>query len=457
MTTRRVILAGGLIALCLCHTVVGQTSVGGSIIEIEVVELVPFEVSFRFTNEDVVPLSRVSGTVALLDRFGQTIERMPVEPFSVPAGGFEDVRISSRWDFQRTGIYLLEVALDVGAGSLVSNSLGFRILPIELPLAPPIEAAGEGLYTVYQRPVNWGLVRVLAPEAWEITHGDEDVVVAVIDSGIDRSVEQIAGSLWINEGEIPENRIDDDGNGYVDDVHGWDFRDGDADSLSGSSIHPHGTIVASIIAAQPGELPIVGIAPGIRVMDVRFLDSSNSFRASDWKTFIKAIEYAVDNGADIINLSIFANGRPPRDFEKALASATARGVIVVGITGNLGETEVMYPGKLASVVAVSATTRSDLLAGFSNQGPEVALCAPGEAITALTKGGRAATQSGTSFAAPHVVGILALILSIAPQLSPAEAVAILQATAVDLGPRGDDEMYGSGLVNALEALREAQR
>ena len=116
----------------------------------------------------------------------------------------------------------------------------------------------------------------------------------------------------------------------------------------------------------------------------------------------------------------------------------------------------MYPGKLESVIAVSATTKTDLLAGFSNQGPEVDLCAPGESITALTKDGRASTQSGTSFAAPHVTGILALLLSIAPHLSPAEAIGVLKATATDLGPSGADAMYGSGLVNALEALRAVQ-
>jgi len=453
MTFRRSL---GLLSLLLVFASLagaGQ-STGGWISEIEIVELAPFEISFRFTNRDAEPLSRVSGTATLLDRLGQPIERMVIDSFSASGGASEVVRARSRWEFQDPGIYLLEVTLDLGEDSLVSTSLGFRILPIALPLAPPVEEAGEGLYTVYQRPVSWGLVRVSAPEAWEITHGSEDVVVAVIDSGIDWSVPQLAGSLWTNPGEIPGNRIDDDGNGFVDDVHGWDFRDGDADSLSGSSIHPHGTIVASIIAAQPGELPIVGVAPGVRVMDVRFLDSSNTFRASDWGTFADAIDYAVGNGADVINLSIYSYDRPPKRFEEALASAAAHGVIVVGITGNLGDAEVMYPGKYESVLAVSATTRGDILAGFSNQGAGVALCAPGEGITALTKGGRASTQSGTSFAAPHVTGVIALILSIAPQLSPVEVIRIVKTTTSYLGP---SDMYGSGLVNALDAVLAARR
>jgi len=189
-------------------------------------------------------------------------------------------------------------------------------------------------------------------------------------------------------------------------------------------------------------------------MDVRFLDSRNSFASRDWKALGQAVDYAVDNGADIINLSIYANGRPPSSFESTLARARQRGVIIVGIAGNLGEVQVMYPGRYDAVLAVSATTANDLLAGFSNRGAAVAFCAPGDDVTSLTKGGRASTQSGTSFAAPHVSGILALILSVAPELSPEEAIRVLAQTASDLGPRGPDHQYGAGLVNALDALLE---
>jgi len=300
-----------------------------------------------------------------------------------------------------------------------------------------------------------------APIAWEAAGGGElageGVRIAIIDSGIDRSIDQLSDSMWRNPGETPGNGRDDDGNGYIDDVYGWDFRDGDNDSLSGSALHPHGTIVASIIAARPGDLPIVGIAPGVRIMDVRFLDSTNSFRAADWDAFTDAVNYAVDNGARIINMSIYANGRPPQDFERALARAVARGVIVVGITGNRGEATVMYPGRFEEVLAVSATTESDLLANFSNRGDEVALCAPGQSVTALSIGGNATNQSGTSFAAPHVAGVLALMLSFAPSLSGPEAVSILLETASDLGPRGNDDMYGAGLVDALAALQAVGR
>jgi len=454
MTRCRHLLAAGVLVAAACVCAAGQAT-DGWITGIRIDGLAPFEVSFRFVNPEPAPLQEISGQATLMDERGQAIERITIARFSAGAESSLTVRLGSRWDFQQLGVHLLEVALDVPGVGLVSDFLRFEILPVRLPLEP--EPVSREAFTIHQEPVSWGLERISAQRAWEISHGSPGVVVAVIDSGIDWSVPQIAGSLWENPGEIAGNGIDDDGNGYIDDVHGWDFRDDDNGPSAGTPLHPHGTIVSSIIAAQPGELPIVGVAPGIRIMDVRFLDSSNSFRASDWGAFTDAVDYAVDNGARIINLSIYATGRPPRDFEVALERAASRGVIVVGIAGNQGQTEVMYPGKYGSVLAVSATTDGDLLATFSNRGTEVALCAPGQSITSLSMGGRATTQSGTSFAAPHVSGILALILSVAPYLSGRDAVSILEQTAVDLGSSGKDDLYGSGRVDAERAVLAARR
>jgi subtilisin family serine protease len=422
--------------------------------QIEIAGLVPFEVTFRFSNRGTLPLEDLEGRVILQDRLGQVIEVVTAEVFSAAPGESIEVAAASRWDFQRTGIYLVEVALDLGAAGPISNSLAFRILPIQLPLESARPAEGEGLYTVYQQPINWGLTRIAAPEAWRIHHGDPNVVVAVIDSGIDTSIPQLRESMWVNEDEIPGNGIDDDRNGYVDDIHGWDFRDGDSSSLVGTPLHWHGTFTAGIIAARPGEIPIVGIAPGVRVMDVRFLNSENQFLSSDWRTFAEAIEYAVDNGAQIINLSVFANGRPPGYFQDALRNAAARGVLMVGISGNTGEAGVLYPAKYDTVYAVSATTRDNLAAGFSSYGPEVFVCAPGEQIVSFVPGGGTSTRSGTSFAAPHVTGTLALILSAHSGISPDDAIAILRRSLVDLGTRGFDEWFGYGLVNAYEAVSD---
>ena len=299
---------------------------------------------------------------------------------------------------------------------------------------------------------TWGIERIAAPKAWEHTTGSEEVVVAVIDSGIDTTVPQLRGKLWTNPGEIPGNGIDDDRNGYVDDINGWDFRDNDPSSLVGSEIHWHGTFVAGIIAALPARHKATSVAPGVQIMDVRFLDSKNLFYSKDWQKFAQAIDYAVDNGAQIINLSVYANGKPPATLEQALQRAAQRGVIVVGIAGNASEPQVCYPAKYPSVLAVSATDRSDRLASFSNHGTEVAVSAPGENITSFLPGGVARTSSGTSFSAPHVSGTLALMLSANPGLSLSEAIDLLKQTAEDLGDRGQDSRFGAGLVNAGQAV-----
>ena len=439
----------------------GQTPSSDWISQIDIEALNPFQVSFRLTNNGTTTLDNVTGRTILTDQFGLTIEVLTIEFFSVPPEGSEIVLTTSRWDFQHTGVYLLEIALDLDNGVLISNSLAFQILPIQLPLEQPISTFGEGLKTLYQQPVNWGIRRISAPVAWTITHGRSDVVVAVIDTGIDTSIPQLEASMWVNSGEIPGNGIDDDGNGYTDDIHGWDFRDGDNSSLIGTDLHWHGTFVAGIIAARPGDEPIVGVAPGVRIMDVRFLDSSNKFSTRDWNTFAEAIDYAVNNGADIINMSIFANGRPPASLESAIHRAVQSGVIIIGIAGNtnnnegsLDQTSVLYPGKYNDVYGVSATTESDLLADFSRWGPEVAFCAPGEGITSFLPGGQTATRSGTSFAAPHVAGTLALILSAFPSLSANQAVDVLMGSLIDLGTRGFDSSFGQGLIDAFDAVAD---
>ena len=432
----------------------GQAASSDWISQIDIPALIPFQVSFRLTNGGPTALGNVGGQAILSDQFGQAIEVLAIEPFSIPSGGSEIVTTASRWDFQQTGVYLLEIALDLDTGVLISNSLAFRILPVQLPLAPPVSAFGEGLTTLYQQPVNWGIQRISAPDAWKITHGRDDIVVAVIDTGIDTSIPQLEASLWVNPGEIPNNGVDDDGNGYPDDVHGWDFRDGDNSSLTGTDLHWHGTFVAGIIAAQPGDVPIVGVAPGVRIMDVRFLDSRNQFSSRDWNLFAEAIDYAVDNGADIINMSIYANSRPPSTLEDAIRRAAQSGIAIIGITGNTGQTGVLYPGKYSDVYAVSATTENDLLASFCAWGPEVSFCAPGEGITSFLPGGQAATRSGTSFAAPHVTGTLALILSALPSLSPVQAMDVLVGSLTDLGVQGFDSSFGQGLINAFEAVND---
>jgi len=337
-----------------------------------------------------------------------------------------------------TGLFILWLAFAWTQDARVAGGAG------TFGGAVPADAAASSL--------PWGVERIDAPEAWKATTGSSSVVVAVIDSGIDTGVPQLVDRLWTNLGEVPNNGVDDDGNGYVDDVHGWDFRDSDNSALIGSDLHWHGTFVAGIIAAPPESEAVGGVAPGVRIMDVRFLDSKNLFYGGDWKAFTAAVDYAVDNGADIINMSIYADAKPPHSFERALQRAADRGVIIVGISGNRGRDKVCYPGSLSTVLAVSATDQDDRLPYFSNHGEGVAFAAPGEAISSITPGGKAMISSGTSFAAPHVAGTLALILSASPGITPQQALARLAETAVDLGASGHDEQFGAGRIDAGRAV-----
>ncbi len=299
---------------------------------------------------------------------------------------------------------------------------------------------------------SWSLDAVRAIEAWQVTQGDEEIVVAVIDSGIDRTIPALADRMWINPGEIADNNHDDDGNGYVDDVHGWDFRDGNPDPMVGTRLNWHGTFVAGILAAAFDQSTGVGgIAPRVRIMDLRFLDSRGLFYASDWPRLARAIDYAVDNGARVINISIYAKVQPPAYVHAAIQRATAHGVLVVGIAGNDGA-PVGYFGCYPEVLTVAAVDRQGRPATFSNSGPQVDLAAPGVEVQSYYPGGSLRAGSGTSFAAPYVAGTAALMLSLDPELTPAEIVRALQASASDLGSAGRDTLTGYGLLNAAAAV-----
>ncbi|MCS7039623.1 MAG: S8 family serine peptidase, partial [Anaerolineae bacterium] len=291
------------------------------------------------------------------------------------------------------------------------------------------------------------LNRLNMAAAWDITRGHPAILVAVIDSGIDLNHEDIRDNLWRNAGEIPANGRDDDDNGLVDDVYGWNFA---ADSPDVDDWLGHGSHVAGIIAARMNNgLGIAGVAPKTQVMAV------GVFAPPGYGTFadeIRAILYATDQGADVINLSLGSTAYS-RGEEMAVNYAVRRGVVVVAAAGNNGRTVFHWPAAHPAAIAVTATTARDGSAGFSNRGEFVDLAAPGVAIWSLRKGGGYVSMSGTSMATPHVAGVAALIRAYNPTLAPAEVRAILETTAADLGVAGRDDVFGHGRVDALAALQ----
>lgn len=283
-------------------------------------------------------------------------------------------------------------------------------------------------------------------------------VVAVIDTGVDYTHKDLADNIWVNEGEIPGNGIDDDSNGYVDDVHGVDFVDGDCDPMDE---HGHGTHVAGIIAMTPGNGGGVGVAYGAKIMCVRAGQANGSFASSD---IAKAIKYAADNGADVINMSFGGTGRSYL-VESALQDAFPSCVLVAA-AGNDGlpttdainagyfNTEDIYPAGYKYVLGVMATDNNKSLASFSNwdylegQNCEYEMAAPGVNIYSTLPGNRYACWSGTSMATPNVAAAAAILRSKYTDKSKYSSRYIMgqlcSATTSSVGfiaPKGDFHSY----------------
>jgi thermitase len=288
------------------------------------------------------------------------------------------------------------------------------------------------------------LSRLEMPAAWDKTRGRPEVVIAILDTGITMSHPDLSAGIWTNSREIPGNGWDDEGNGFVDDVHGWDFA-GD-DSVPDDD-HGHGTHVAGIAAARTSNgIGIAGMAGNVTLMPI------DVFRGGigTYADLIQAILYAADNGAHIINMSLGATSYS-RGEEAAVNYAWEQGVVIVASAGNSGGNVVNYPAAHANAIAVAATDSSDKRAGFSTWGDFVDVAAPGVGIWSTYFGGYRYSD-GTSMAAPHVSGLAALILSANPNLAPAQVRTLIEQNADDLGSAGWDPYFGHGRVNVRRAL-----
>ena len=288
----------------------------------------------------------------------------------------------------------------------------------------------------------------------------KQIIVAIIDSGIDYNHEDLRDNIWHNTAEVGGvSGVDDDENGYIDDIRGWDFthapdlpgmgdylmRDNDPQDESS-----HGTRVAGIVAATTNNnRGIAGIAPDAQIMALRAgLRRLGGIGFLEEDDIAAAILYAVENGAHIINMSL---GGPERTFilGDVIQYAHAQGVVLVASAGNSGD-ELGYPAGNHYTIAVGAVNSADRLASFSSTGASLDLVAPGVSILSTHLNNRYASGSGTSFSAPHISGLVALILSRRPDLSPHSVRNLLIASAIDLGPLGHDNEYGAGRVSGAQ-------
>jgi subtilisin family serine protease len=367
-----------------------------------------------------VPLAAVNAAVVSVDDL-------------LEAAGVESVtRIS---DGTYAVVTSVPGALDsLGVDALIDPPFGFAQDPYE-PYQWALDNTGSNLSSVDISPAPVQLVDadVDGAEARAASTG-AGIVVAVVDSGVDFSHPELAGAVWTNAGEVCGNGADDDANGFVDDCQGWDFGYEDNQPYATANSE-HGTHVAGIIAAASGNgTGVAGLAPGVQIMDLSVQGPAGISGSS----IARAIRYAVDNGADVINLSLGSEPGTPlaavTPMVEAVQHANAHNVVVVAAAGNHGvdlALSPVYPASIdaPNVLAVGASTPSEAMAPFSNHGQTVDLFAPGELILSTMPGGGYAFMSGTSQASPVAAAAAALVRGADPAADPAAVISRLVGTA----------------------------
>jgi subtilisin family serine protease len=381
-------------------------------------------------------------------------------------------------------------ALVGSAQALRGDSNVERVEPatvVKSDLVPNDAHFGSGLL--------WGLDRISAATAWDTTTGSAQVTVAVLDSGVDYEHADLADRIWTNPGESgldqfgadkQSNQVDDDGNGYVDDWHGWNFVDGDNNPRDRNA---HGTHVAGTIAASGDNDPdhevdngtrVVGVAWNARIMPLKFL---TGFGVGSDANAAAGVAYAADNGARIVNMSFGGPGVSPVLDDALRYAHDEKDVVLVAAAGNDNvDAYQISPANSPYVITVAASNQADAKSCFSNFGVRIDVAAPGgdapdcggedERIVSLLSSRLDPPRPeqlapdtipccylaflGTSMAAPHVSGLAALIRSIHPEFTNEQARQVIRLTADDVGPSQFDVGAGYGRINAAQAVAQTQ-
>lgn len=306
---------------------------------------------------------------------------------------------------------------------------------------------------------QWAHEMVNSSEAWDVSRGSSSVVVAVLDTGIDYTHQDLAANMWRNPKETAGNGVDDDGNGYVDDVYGWNFVDDSNAPLADDASSFHGTHVAGTVGAVGNNgVGIAGHSPKVKLMALKFLSKDGGGYTSD---AVKGVNYAVKMKAKIINNS-WGGGSKSQALSDAIDRARAAGVLFVVAAGNSAQNNDKvdsYPTNYPqdNLVRVAASDSNDKLARFSNYGPrKVDLAAPGVKIYSTKNGNAYQNLSGTSMATPLVSGVLATMIAARPDLSYRQIKGALLAN-VDAKSAYRGKVLWNGRVNAARALNAVDR
>ena len=354
-------------------------------------------------------------------------------------------------DYKKTGLFKYVEPNYVGSGH------GFQNTPNDTYFNRQWSNYNDGTFSASNATSDADIDTDLA---WDITQGDPNLIVAILDSGAKLDHPEFSGRIWVNTNEN-EDGSDTDSNNFVDDINGWDFVNNDNDPTDD---HGHGTNVGGIaLASGNNNLGYAGVNWNSKIMICKILDEENSGYYSWWAD---AIYYAVDNGASVINMSVGGDGSSTL-LEDAVNYAYDNNVPVVVSTGNQNSV-IQYPAQYANAFAIGSTNPDDTRSvpffwnetSGSNYGPALDFVAPGNYIYGLNNSSNTNYNyywGGTSQAAPHVAGLISLLLSVDSNLTVDEIRTILEETSEDeVGDSEDtagwDQYYGHGRINAFQAL-----
>ena len=345
------------------------------------------------------------------------------------------------------GLQLVKIPANISLkNAILKYKKNSNVIYAEPNYAYAANSIPDDTYYDYQ----WGLSQINASSAWNITTGSRNVIIAVVDSGIDLTHADLKANIWINPREIAGNGIDDDHNGYIDDVYGWNFIKNNSNVTDDDG---HGTHVAGIIAGEGSNSKgITGIMWSATIMPLKFLDSKGNGYVDD---AVSAIRYATKMGASIISCSWGGS-----EYSQALKDVidTSFALVVCaagnGDSGTNDDVSPVYPACFTSknIISVAATDENDELASFSDYGlNSVDVAAPGTSIFSTLPGSHYGYMQGTSMAVPYVTGLAGLIKSLRPDLTALQIKYTILNNVDHISSLAGKVLTG-GRINALKAL-----
>ncbi|MGI5844524.1 MAG: S8 family peptidase [Candidatus Xenobium sp.] len=399
------------------------TAPEASRLEADLGEHVPGEVLVKLKSH---PLTKSQGTFA--QRFGATV----LERFDFPKDIYKNFTGEMLHLKLPEGMTTAQALAAMQQDPRVEYVIPNNIYTLDDPPAENTSASSQGASADAPKTPNdlkpelWGLhntgqkggtpdADIDAPEAWAVTTGNPNgPLIAVIDTGVDYNHPDLVNNIWTNPGEIPGDGIDNDGNGVIDDVHGYNAYAQTGDPMDG---HSHGTHCAGTIAAEGNnDQGVVGVNWRARIMPVKIFSDAGSTNSA---AIVRGILYATKNGARVTSNS-WGGGAADPAIREAFANSPALHIMAAGNSGTNNDARPHYPSSydLTNNIAVAASDRNDRLAGFSCYGEKsVDIAAPGVEIYSTIPGGGYANKSGTSMATPHVAGAAGLLLASDPNMS----------------------------------------